>query len=234
MIQRLDEEDPSKRVVLYTDGGCEPNPGVGGYGTILQFENQVIELSGGFQQTTNNRMEIFAAIAGLEALLTPCEVTLYSDSRYLVDTMSLGWAKRWQSNGWWRAKKERAVNADLWERLLALCERHRVVFEWVRGHAGNEQNERCDVLAMAALKQPNLPPDTGYVSRSEETEPIDIAQEGQPCRVCSTPVVRRVPRSKLKPGQMCFFEYYLECPNCMATYRVEKAKRFVEEAPTLF
>ena len=234
MTLQLDEEAPCKRVNLYTDGGCEPNPGVGGYGAILVCENQVKELSGGFQQTTNNRMELFAAIAGLEALLTPSEVTLYSDSRYLVDTMSQGWAKRWQANGWWRTKKERAVNADLWERLLALCERHRVVFEWVRGHAGHEQNERCDVLAMAALKQPNLPPDTGYVPRSEEPEFIDMTQAGQPCRVCSTPVVRRVPRSKLKPGQTYFFEYYLECPSCKATYMVEEAKRLVEEAPTLF
>lgn len=156
-------------VTIYTDGGCEPNPGAGGYGALVVCGNQTREISGGFQLTTNNRMEIFAAIAGLEALTAPSQVTLVSDSRYVVDSMTLSWAKRWRANGWWRTKKERAVNADLWERLLALCERHRVTFEWVKGHAGHEQNERCDVLAMKALKQPDLPADPGYVPRPEES-----------------------------------------------------------------
>jgi ribonuclease HI len=161
-------------VFLYTDGGCEPNPGNGGYGALLVCGNQITEISGGFKQTTNNRMELFAAIAGLEALTLPCQVTLVSDSKYLVDAMTLAWAKRWQANDWWRTKKERAVNADLWERLLALCERHRVVFKWVKGHAGHEQNERCDVLAMTALKQPDLPADTGYAPRPEEPQALQL------------------------------------------------------------
>jgi len=126
-------------------------------------------------------------------------VTLVSDSRYLVDAMTLAWAKRWQANGWWRTKKERAVNADLWARLLALCERHRVAFEWVKGHAGHEQNERCDVLAMQALKQPDLAADAGYEPRPEEPETVAMPREGQPCRTCSTPVVGNVPHGKLKP-----------------------------------
>jgi len=169
------ETAPSPDVTLYTDGGCDPNPGAGGYGARLVYGNTTRELSGGFRLTTNNRMELFAAIAGLEALETPSRVRLVSDSRYVVDAMTLGWAKRWQANGWWRTKKERAVNADLWERLVTLCGRHCVAFEWVRGHAGHEQNERCDELAMLALKQPGLPVDTGYVPHPEEQPPLSQA-----------------------------------------------------------
>ena len=189
-----DESDKLTEVTIYTDGGCEPNPGIGGYGTILVCGDQIRELSGGFRQTTNNRMEIFGAIAGLEALATPRQVTLVSDSRYLVDAMTLGWAKRWRANGWWRTKKERAVNADLWERLLTLCERHRVAFEWVKGHAGHERNERCDVLAMQALKQPGLPVDAGYVP----PESVALTQAAQPCNTCSaateTPIGKPMPK----------------------------------------
>ena len=162
MTPQQEEAERLTEVTLYTDGGCDPNPGAGGYGAVLVCEGQTKEISGGFKLTTNNRMEIFAAIAGLETLTGPCHVTLVSDSRYLVDAMTLSWAKRWRKNGWWRTKRERAVNTDLWERLLTLCERHRVAFEWVKGHAGHEQNERCDALAMTALKSPDLPADEGY------------------------------------------------------------------------
>ena len=122
------------------------------------------ELSGGFANTTNNRMEILAAIVGLETLKKPSAVTLYSDSRYLVDAIEKGWAIKWQANGWMRNKKERAVNPDLWERLLDLTKQHDVAFRWVRGHAGNKENERCDKLAVAAAKGGNLLADSGYKS----------------------------------------------------------------------
>ena len=162
MTQKRDEAAATAEATLYTDGGCEPNPGAGGYGAIVVCDGQTCELSGGFRQTTNNRMELFAAIAGLESLASPSRVTLVSDSKYLVDAMTFGWAARWRANGWWRTKRERAVNADLWERLLSLCERHAVAFQWIKGHAGHEHNERCDALAMSALKQPGLPDDPGY------------------------------------------------------------------------
>jgi ribonuclease HI len=152
----------NKKVVIYTDGACLGNPGPGGYGVVLLYNNTRKELSGGFRLTTNNRMEIFAAIAGLRALKTNCDVTIYSDSQYVVDAIMRGWASRWKANGWKRNKKEMAVNADLWEQLLSLCAQHQVKFVWVRGHAGNKENERCDELAVSAAREKGLPPDSGY------------------------------------------------------------------------
>jgi ribonuclease HI len=147
---------------IYTDGSCLGNPGPGGYGVVMRHDGRSQELSGGFRETTNNRMEVLAAIVGLEALNQPCSVTLYSDSQYLVNAMEKGWARRWQANGWKRNKKERALNPDLWERLLRLCDSHDVEFRWVRGHSGHRENERCDRLAVQAAHQPGLPADDGY------------------------------------------------------------------------
>lgn len=149
-------------VTIYTDGACLGNPGPGGFGAVLLYGPHRREVSGGFQSTTNNRMEMMAAIAALEALKEPCQVTLYSDSQYLVNAMSQGWAQRWRANGWKRNKRERAINPDLWDRLLDLCGYHTVEFLWVRGHAGTRENERCDRLAVAAAQQPGLPVDEGY------------------------------------------------------------------------
>jgi ribonuclease HI len=153
-------------VEMYTDGGCDPNPGPGGYGVVLVHPKKRAEASGGFRLTTNNRMEIFAAVRGLGLLKQPCKVTLYSDSQYLVRAIMKGWAVAWKKRSWWRTNKERAANADLWERLLALCEVHQVEFCWVKGHAGNLENERCDRLSQAALRQPNLPADLAYENKS--------------------------------------------------------------------
>src|SRR5438105_4438751 len=149
-------------VEIYTDGGCEPNPGAGGYGVVLVHPKKRAEVSGGFRLTTNNRMEIYAAIKGLELLKQPCKVTLYSDSQYLVSAIMKGWALAWKKKDWWRTNKERAANVNLWKRLLAFCEMHKVEFLWVKGHAGNLENERCDQLSYAALRQSNLPADEGY------------------------------------------------------------------------
>ena len=150
------------KVDIFTDGSALGNPGPGGYGAVLLSGPHRKELSQGFRLTTNNRMEIFAAIAGLEALKKPCKVKLHSDSKYLVDAMSLGWARRWKAKGWWRTKKEMAVNADLWKRLLTACDKHQVEFVWMKGHAGQPENERADELSTLLLKQPDLPPDEGY------------------------------------------------------------------------
>ena len=152
-----------QEVTLYTDGGARGNPGPGGWGALLIYGEHRRELSGGFCLTTNNRMELTAVIEGLAALKRPCAVTVYSDSRYVVDAMEKGWARRWKGNGWIRTKKgEPAVNPDLWARLLELCAAHRVRFVWVKGHAGQAENERCDALSVEASKREDLPPDPGY------------------------------------------------------------------------
>lgn len=138
-----------KTVTLYTDGACSGNPGPGGWGAILMYGAHKRELSGGEPKTTNNRMELTAVIRGLEALTEPCVVELYSDSRYVVDALEKGWAKGWKARGWVKADKKPALNPDLWERLLALCERHTVRLHWVKGHAENPYNNRCDELAVS-------------------------------------------------------------------------------------
>ena len=140
-----------RKITIYTDGACSGNPGPGGYGTVLIHGEHRKELSGGEAQTTNNRMEIMAVIIGLEALKQPCEVALYSDSRYVVDAIEKGWVTRWKQNNWMRNKKEAALNVDLWERMLPLLDTHNVTFHWVKGHAGHPENERCDELARAAI-----------------------------------------------------------------------------------
>lgn len=148
-----------KNVTLYTDGACSGNPGPGGYGAVLIYNNHRKELSGGYRNTTNNRMEILAVIKGLEALNTRCNVTVYSDSKYVVDAIEKGWLDKWRRNNWMRNKTEKALNVDLWKRLLALMELHNVTFKWVKGHADNEENEKCDKLAVQAYKQEGLPED---------------------------------------------------------------------------
>ncbi|MQL51032.1 ribonuclease HI [Desulfofundulus thermobenzoicus] len=149
-------------VDIYTDGACSGNPGPGGYGVILRYGKHMKELSGGFARTTNNRMELTAVIKGLQALKRPCRVTLYSDSRYIVDAMTRGWVKRWQTNGWRRDNGEPAKNADLWRQILSLAERHRITWVWVKGHADNPYNNRCDQLAVQASQGDSLPVDEGY------------------------------------------------------------------------
>jgi ribonuclease HI len=142
-----------KRVTVYTDGACSGNPGPGGYGVILKYNNAVKELSGGERRTTNNRMELMGVIKALEALKEPCEVLLYTDSQYIVNAVNNRWAERWKASGWMRNKKEPAQNPDLWERVLELLKIHTVSFIWVKGHAENPYNNRCDELAVAEAKK---------------------------------------------------------------------------------
>lgn len=142
-----------KHVDIYTDGACSGNPGPGGWGAILRSGEHVKELSGGEANTTNNRMELTALIEALSALRFPCQVTVYSDSKYVVDALKLGWARKWKANGWMRNKKEKALNPDLWDRLLALVDLHEVEFVWVKGHAGHPENERCDQMAVEQSRQ---------------------------------------------------------------------------------
>ena len=138
-----------KVVTLYTDGACSGNPGPGGWGAILEFGGVEKQLCGGERETTNNRMELTAVIRGLQALKEPCIVELYSDSKYVIDGLSKGWAESWKKNGWRKADKKPALNSDLWEQLLAPTHIHTLRYHWVKGHAENEKNNRCDQMAVA-------------------------------------------------------------------------------------
>lgn len=138
-----------KQVEIFTDGACKGNPGPGGWGAILRYKGVEKEISGGERNTTNNRMELTAVISALRLLKESCTVTLYTDSQYVCNAINQGWAKKWKANGWMRNKKEKALNPELWESLLELCDRHEVSFNWVKGHAGHPENERCDRLAVA-------------------------------------------------------------------------------------
>ncbi|MEM7011704.1 MAG: ribonuclease HI [Verrucomicrobiota bacterium] len=152
-----------KEVVIYTDGSSRGNPGPGGYGTVLIFKKIEKKLSRGFKRTTNNRMEILAAIAGLEALNEPCKVTIFSDSQYLVNAMSKGWIQGWRKNGWAKKKNQELKNADLWQRMWDVASEHEITWKWVRGHAGNRYNEICDQLAVNAAESKQLVVDEGFV-----------------------------------------------------------------------
>ena len=138
-----------KQIEIYTDGACSGNPGPGGWGAVLRYNGREKEISGGEAQTTNNRMELTAVIAALECLKEPCIVELYSDSKYVIDALSKGWAVSWRKKGWIKSDKKPALNVDLWERLLKLTEAHEMRYHWVKGHADNEYNNRCDALAVA-------------------------------------------------------------------------------------
>lgn len=144
-----------KQVELYTDGACSGNPGPGGWGAILVYKGTERELSGGENNTTNNRMELTAVIKGLSALKESCIVELYSDSKYVIDALEKGWAVSWQARGWKKADKKPALNPDLWEVLLSLIDKHQVHYHWVKGHADNPYNNRCDALAVAESKRFN-------------------------------------------------------------------------------
>ena len=142
-----------KQVQIFTDGACQGNPGPGGWGAILRYNGHEKEISGGEANTTNNRMEITGVIEALKLLKEPCNVILCSDSQYVCNAIEKGWAKKWKANGWMRNKREPALNADLWETLLSLLEKHTVKTVWIKGHAGHEENERCDRLAVAAAQK---------------------------------------------------------------------------------
>ena len=142
-----------KTVTLYTDGACSGNPGPGGWGAILEYKGTEKELSGGESSTTNNRMELTGVITALEALKEPCIVELYSDSKYVLDALEKGWARSWRAKGWIKSDKKPALNPDLWEELLLLTQRHEMRYHWVKGHADNPKNNRCDQLAVEQSKK---------------------------------------------------------------------------------
>ncbi|SHN56586.1 ribonuclease HI [Desulfovibrio litoralis] len=151
-----------KEVEIFTDGSCLGNPGAGAYAAILRYNGTEKNIVGGFSLTTNNRMEVMAAISALELLKEPCKATIYTDSRYLCDAIEKKWLKGWQKNGWKTAAKKAVKNQDLWERLAILLEKHQIRFVWVEGHAGHIENEKCDELARTEAAKKSLPPDLGF------------------------------------------------------------------------
>ncbi|MEG0878608.1 MAG: ribonuclease HI [Oscillospiraceae bacterium] len=138
-----------KQITIYTDGACSGNPGPGGWGAVLDYKGTRREISGGDADTTNNRMEMMAFISALKLLKEPCEITLCSDSKYVIDGLSKGWAKGWRARGWVKSDRKPALNSDLWAMLLDLTESHKITYNWIKGHAGHKENERCDALAVA-------------------------------------------------------------------------------------
>jgi ribonuclease HI len=150
-----------KQMQMYTDGSCLGNPGPGGYAAVLEYKQHTKEVSGGFSTTTNNRMELLAAIEGLKQLNEPCSVTLTTDSQYVKQGINQ-WIHNWRKNGWRTSNKKAVKNADLWQQLDEQVKRHQIDWRWVKGHSGHPQNERCDELARKAANRPNLPADKGY------------------------------------------------------------------------
>jgi len=229
---------------LYSDGGAEPNPGKGGFGVIMSYKGITREFSQGYELTTNNRMELMGVIYGLERLKTKSVVNVFTDSRYVIDGIEKGWAQRWKSKNWLRTRTEMAVNHDLWDRLLTLiAAQEKVTFKWVKGHAGHPENERCDELAMSALKGDTLLSDDGYQPTQSKGSDMDevgkiqssfrrikVSKEGDACRKCGTSVVKKQTKKKeVKPGQNYYYEYFLLCPNCKTMYLVEEAKRDIAD-----
>lgn len=234
-------ETPTWHIELYSDGSADPNPGKGGYGVILRHNNYVKEFSEGFLCTTNNRMEQLGVIVGLEKLNAPSIVDVYTDSSYVVNSITKGWVYTWKARNWVKPDGKPVINADLWQRLLSLLEKHKVTFHWIKGHAGHPENERCDELARGArAKGKELHEDVGYTpettiqaelfSTKPETDFVPnpnakITKEGDLCRKCGTPVIKQTPK-KRDPKSSYYYEYYLLCPTCKTLYFSESAKRF--------
>ncbi|WP_445956066.1 ribonuclease HI [Yeosuana sp.] len=240
------EEIPN--IELYSDGGAEPNPGKGGFGVILSYKGRSKEFYQGYQLTTNNRMELMGVIFGLEQLKTKSNVEVYTDSKYVVNGITKGWAEKWKKNNWYRKKNAKAVNSDLWEQLLNIIAKHQINFNWVKGHDGHKENEKCDQLANKAINSNNLLEDVGYEPSDTFDEQSDntfnetkiksknkILKIGDSCRKCHTAVIKKTPKNKkIKQDQTYYFEYYLLCPACKTMYMVEEAKRQVPKPNNLF
>lgn len=237
------------KVELYSDGWANPNPGPGGYGIILRCQWVQKEFMQGYTLTTNNRMELTGVITGLSKLTKKSKVDIYTDSQYTINWIQKGWAKKWKENNWMRTKSEKAVNSDLWEKLLNVVEKHEVTFHWVKGHNWHEQNERCDELATLAMGQANLIEDSGFDPSKKDLEKLNnqtkipentekiikvlgkwdpslkVEKDWDPCKKCLTPVEKRVPKHNKKTLQKKFYyKYYFTCPNCKTNYMTNEAK----------
>lgn len=229
-------------VNLFSDGGAEPNPGKGGFGVILSHKGVKKEFSKGYILTTNNRMELMGVIYGLGKLNRKSIVHVFTDSQYVINGISKGWAEKWKSNNWFRTQKTKAINYDLWSTLLDLISQHEEVhFNWIKGHSGHIENERCDELANLALNSDNLIADEGYLHNDSFYSKninvplqnlavvLKIEKEGDLCRKCGTAVIKiQSSGNKIKTSQSYYYEYYFSCPNCKTSYLVGDAKRKIK------
>ncbi len=213
-------------IELYSDGSADPNPGKGGYGIILRYNGISKEFSCGFSLTTNNRMEIMGVVCGLEKLKTKSNVEVYTDSSYVVQAVNDRWIEGWIRKGWKNSAGNIVQNIDLWKRLCDMIAKHNVNFNWIKGHAGHPENERCDQLAKSAYENSvNLCVDEGY--EPERRAPQKVLKEGDLCKKCLTPVIKVIPSKKSQKKEKAYhFAYYLLCPNCRTMYMLEEAKVF--------
>ena len=240
-------KDEIPEVDIYSDGGSNPNPGKWGYGVILSYKWIKKEFYAGYKLTTNNRMELTWAITWLEKLTTKSKVKIYTDSQYTINWIEKWWAQNWKKNNWYRTKTQKAINHDLWERLLDLTSKHEVKFHWVKWHNWHIENERCDELATLAMKMDELLDDINYIPSVAEVETvtknflkvnniveksikedknIKITKAWDSCRKCNTPVEKKLPKhTKKTQSQSYYYEYYLSCPWCKTMYMVDEAKR---------
>ncbi len=216
-------------IELFSDGSADPNPGPGGYGIILRYNGISKEFSRGFSLTTNNRMEIMGIVCGLEMLKTKSNVHVYTDSNYVVKAVNDKWIESWIRKGWKTSTGAQVQNIDLWKRLCDMLEKHNVTFNWIKGHDGHPENERCDILAKSSYADnESLCVDEGY--EPEKKAPQKVLKEGDLCKKCLTPVIKKTTSYKsIKKNKAYHFEYYLLCPNCKAMYMVEEAKVFTKQ-----
>lgn len=235
-------------IELFTDGGAEPNPGKGGFGVILSYRGRRKEFFKGYRLTTNNRMELMGVIFGLQQLKTKSNVQVFTDSKYVVNGITKGWAEKWKRNGWKRKKNSPAINSDLWAQLLTVISKHHVEFNWVKGHSGHTENERCDALANYGINSKELIEDFGYerqeLSNEKESSPnptytkkskVKIKNVGDACRKCGESVIKKTPKNKKgKTNQSYYYEYYLFCPSCKTIYKTEDGKREITDENKLF
>jgi len=231
-----------KKIEIYSDGWARPNPWPWGYGVILRFWKQEKELSGFEEHTTNNRMELTWVIVWLSELKEKCDVQIFTDSSYVVNWIEKWRAEKWKANNWMRTKSDKAINYDLWEKLLQEVSKHKVKFNWVKWHAGHEENERCDELATneildniweikvekkitkKELLQKVL--NTGVDSNQKK---IKIQKVWDKCRKCWDIVVKAIPKKKNTKNKSYYYEYYLTCPSCKTNYFVDEAKVMINK-----
>lgn len=225
--------DDEHTVIIYTDGACDPNPGPGGYGVVILDDGSRSLHSQGYRLTTNNRMELMGPIAALRALGHGRRARVVCDSRYVVDGVNQGWARKWRAANWVGKAGKRVPNHDLWQQLLDLLDLHNVEFEWTRGHASDSLNILADTLSYRAIEAEDPIEDEGYrnMQNDQPRRSGKITAVGQPCRKCGARVVKKRPMRRPNADQQFYFEYYLYCPSCNTNYMVESAKRPVAEFP---